>query len=209
MSFSQRQLRIAGVFAAVNVVLIVAGWVGFIGPQRSAASTAAAAAALAQSQFQSLQNGGTSHGPVKQPAIHTACLYKLATALPSQADTPDLLFALDRMAKAANVQLIGVTPQTGQANPAGFTVQPINVELNGSYYDLTNFLRNLRMLVADSHGCPTANGQLFAVTSVNITPQSNGDAPATVQLEAFYYGVTAGATPPANTTDTTTTTTGA
>jgi hypothetical protein len=205
--FSQRQFRLIGAFAAVNVVLVVAGWVGFVGPQRNAASSAAAAAAIAQSQLQALQKGSGSHGPVKQPAIHTACLYKLATALPSQADQPELLFELDHLAKASNVHVVGISPQSGMANPAGYTVQPINVQLNGSYYNLTLFLRNLRTLVADHHGCPSANGQLFAVNSVSITPQTSGDAPATVQIEAFYYGVTAGAAPPMNTTDTTTTTT--
>jgi hypothetical protein len=70
---------------------------------------------------------------------------------------------------------------------------------------VTGFLRTLRQLVSEQHGRLIAHGPLFAVTTVALSP---GDAPATVQIQAYYYGVTAGATPPASPTDTTTTTGG-
>ncbi len=210
MTLSTRQIRLIAAFAGLNVVLVVAGWVGLVSPQRHDASTFSANAATAQAQLAQLLHGGGSQQPTKQPAIHTSCLYKLDTALPSQADQPNLLLELDRLATASGVRVLGVSPQAAQALPAGYTVLPINLNLDGTYFHLTAFFHTLRTLVAEHHGCPTANGPLFGVTSIALTPKPGGDTPATVQMQAFYYGVAAGAAPPTPpaTTDTTTTTGG-
>jgi hypothetical protein len=207
MTLSTHQIRLIAAFAGINVVLVAAGWVGLVSPQRHDAATAAAGAALAQTQLAQLMSSGGSHQPTKQPVIHTSCLYKLDTALPSQADQPNLLLELDRLATAAGVKVLGVSPQAAQFMPAGYTVLPINLQLDGTYFHLTGFFHTLRTLVAEHHGCPTANGPLFAVTSVALAPKPGGDTPATVQMQAFYYGVTAGAAPPVSTTATDTTTT--
>jgi hypothetical protein len=208
MTLSSRQLRLIAAFAGLNILLVVVGWIALVSPQRHDASTAAANAQLAQSQLDALLGQG-SHGPTKQPAIHTAGLYSLDTALPSQADQPDLLFELDRLAKASGVDVLSISPQAAQASATGYTVVPINLSLNGSYFKVTGFLRTLRLLVSEQHGRLVANGPLFAVTSVALTPGADkNEAPATVGIVAYFYGVTGGATPPASTTDTTTTTGG-
>jgi hypothetical protein len=207
MTLSTRQIRLIVAFAGINVLLAVGGWLALVSPQRHQAATAAANAQLAQTQLAVLL-GQTAQGPTKQPVIHTADLYSLDTALPSQADQPDLLFELDRVAKASGVDIISISPQAAQAAAAGYTTVPINLNLDGTYYELTGFLRNLRLLVSERHGRLVANGPLFAVTSIAFSPGTDkNDAPATVALQAFYYGVTAGATPPVNTTATDTTTT--
>jgi Tfp pilus assembly protein PilO len=205
MTLPNRQIRLIAVFAAVNVLLIAVGWMTFVSPQRHDAATAAAAAKVAQDEFATLMGQGSHSGPVKQPHIHTAGLYALDTALPSQPDQANLLFELDRLAKASGVKILGFSPQAAQATAGGYTIVPINLQLDGSYYHVTGFLRTLRQLVSEQHGRLIAHGPLFAVTTVALSP---GDAPATVQIQAYYYGVTAGATPPASPTDTTTTTGG-
>lgn len=210
MTARHRQLAL---FAVISLVIVVAGWFGLIAPQRSDAATAAAKAQQAQVQLDALNGSGgtTPHGPTKQPAIHTSDLYALDTALPSQADQPDLIFELDRVAKASGVELVSISPQAASASTSGYTVVPINLSLNGSYFEVTRFLHNLRMLVSEQKGHLTANGPLFSVTTVNLTPGTDAnDATTTVVIAAYYYGVTAGATPPvsATSTDTTTTTGG-
>ncbi|HEY2353921.1 MAG TPA: type 4a pilus biogenesis protein PilO [Gaiellaceae bacterium] len=212
MSLSKRQIRLIAIFAGINVLLIVAGWMMLVSPQRHDAATAAASALLAQNQLDTSLGqgpGSGSHGPVKQPPINTSCLYKLDTALPSRADQTNLLFELNRVAKSSGVTVISISPQAAQATALNYTVVPVNLSLNGSYFSVTRFLHNLRSLVSDPNGCPVANGPAFGVTSVAMTPGADKDeAPATVSIAAYYYGVTGGATPPASPTDTTTTTTG-
>ncbi len=207
MSFSDRRFRLIAGFAALNIVLVVIGWVALVSPQRHDAATAAVATQLAQSQLGALNPGSSQH-PAPQPAIHTSCIYKLNTALPSQADTPNLMFELQRVAKASHVKLLGISPQTAQAAASGYTVEPINLNLDGKYVAMTQFFHNLRMLVTAGAGCPAAKGPLFAVTSLSFSGvQPGGDAPATATIDAFYYGVTAGAAAPISTTATDTTTT--
>ncbi len=210
MTLSSRQIRLIAIFAVVNVVLVVAGWAEVISPQRHAAATAAASAQSVQSQIDALHTGGHTKVPTKQPAIHTSCIYKLDTALPSQADQPGLLLELQAVAKASHVRILGISPQTATAIAAGYTAQPINLNLDGSYFDVTRFLYNLRTLVSKGNGCPVAKGPLFAVSSVTFSgTEPDGDSPATAGIEAFYYGVAAGASAPVSTdTSSTTTTTG-
>jgi hypothetical protein len=210
MTLSTRQIRVIAAFAGLNILLVVVGWIALVGPQRNAAAASAAQVALAQTQLAQAIGGSGTHGTTKQPVIHTSCLYKLNTALPAQEDQASLLLELQQVAEGSGVKVTGVAPQPATAMPGGYTVVPINLQLDGRYYELTAFLHNLRVLVADHHGCPNAKGPLFAVSSVALSPQANGDAPATVQIQAFFYGVTAGAAPPviATTTDTTTTTGG-
>jgi hypothetical protein len=208
MTLSSRQIRVIGACVGINILLVVVGWMAFVAPQQHDGAAAAAQAQQAQTQLDVLQ-GVSSHGPVKQPEIHTASLYTLDTALPSQADQPDLLFELDRIAKASGVEVLSISPQTGQASASGYTAVPINLSVNGTYFKVTSFLRTLRMLVSEQHGRLIAHGPLFSVTSVTFSPGSGKghEVPATVGLQAFYYGVTAGASAPMSTTGTDTTTT--
>jgi type IV pilus assembly PilO-like protein len=210
MTLSSRHVRLIAAFVGINVALVAAGWVALVSPQRHDAATAAASAQLVQNQIESLKfPNNTPGGPTKQPAIHTSCLYKLNTALPSHADQPGLLLELQQVAKTAGVKILGVSPLTPQAVATGYTVEPINLNLDGSYFAVTRFLHDLRTLVSAGDECPVAKGPLFGVTSVSFSGLgSDGNATATAGIEAFYYGVTAGATAPPSTTDTTTTTGG-
>src|SRR5262245_53772445 len=144
MTLSSRQIRLIAIFAGLNVLLVVIGWIALVSPQRHEAATAAANAQLAQSQLDTLLGQGSQGGPTKQPEIHTSCLYKLDTALPSRVDQPNLLLGLSRVAKSSGVNLLSISPQAAQATALGYTVVPINLSLEGSYFKVTRFLHNLR-----------------------------------------------------------------
>ncbi|MDX6480132.1 MAG: Pilus assembly protein PilO [Gaiellaceae bacterium] len=224
---TMRQRRLAA-FAAFNLLLIVGGWMMLVSPQRHDAAAASAQAEQMQTKLTALEISAKS--PSRPPAVHTSGLYGLDTALPAQLDEPDLLFELDRMAAASGVQILGITPQPAQAAPANYTILPLNLQLNGKYAHLTQFLRTLRQLVGKHNGQLVANGPLFAVTGLAFTPATPGasnlsvqlptsDSPslvplaestdhgvnATVTLAAFYYGYVEGALAPSVATDTTTT----
>ena len=204
MTLSTRQIRLIAAFVGANLLLVLVGWFAVVSPQRDAAAAAAAQAQQAQTELDVL-NGQVSGGPTKQPTIHTAGIYALDTALPSQADQPNLLLELDRVAKVSGVKILGISPQPATATLGGYTVVPMSLSVEGSYFEVTGFLRNLRMLVSEHDGRLIANGPLFAATSLSfISGQEEGDAPAQVGLQVFYYGTTAGAAAPASTTTPTT-----
>jgi hypothetical protein len=206
-----RQRRLA-VFAGLNILLVVVGWMVLISPQRTDAASAAAKEQLVQNELAALTSGSSKTPTTKQPAIHTADLYALDTALPSQIDQPELLFELDRLASASDVKILNLTPQAPAAGN-NYTIEPINLSLTGTYFHLTGFLKSLRLLVSEHQGHLIANGPLFAVTSVSIAPGTSSDKTAkgevaTVGMAAYYYGMVGGATAPAPTDTTTTSTTG-
>jgi hypothetical protein len=211
MTLTTRQIRFVVAFAALNVLLVVGGWVALVSPQRHDAASAAAQEQSVQSQIAALTTQ-SSQGSNTQPAIHTSDIYALDTALPSQVDQTNLLFELDQLATASDVDIVSISPQAAQANASNYTAVPINLSLDGTYFNLTGFLRRLRQLVSERQGHLIANGPLFAVTSLAYAPgeSQEGNAKvevATVGLSAFYYGAVDGATPPADTTSTDTTTT--
>jgi Tfp pilus assembly protein PilO len=203
------RLRLVAVLAGVNLVLAVAGWLILVAPQRHHASSAAQQLQQTQNQLTKLGAASSSQVHPKQPLIQTADLYRLAQAMPTSADEPDLLLGLDQLARASGVKVLGISPLTPAAAAGGYTQLPLTLTLQGSYGSLTRYLHRLRALVSVRHGALVSAGRLFSVTSVVLTPAAAGkQEQASVSLDAFVYGTLAGATPlPAPTTSTPTTTT--
>ena len=95
----------------------------------------------------------------------------------------------------------------------------MEIVLEGGYYDLMEFLYELRHLVdvrEDTQGAAKlfATGRLFTVNEIEIAVQTTGDPneprlTATIDLDAFVYGsgLAPSATPSAPSTTSTTTTT--
>lgn len=201
--------RLIALIAGANLVLALAGWFLLVAPQRSHASTAAQQLQTTRNELTKL---GADSGQVsrpKQPLIKTATLYRLAQAMPTTADEPDLMLGLDQLARSSGVKVLGISPLAPSAVVGGYTQLPLTLTLQGSYGSLTRYLHTLRMLVSVRHGALHATGRLFSVTSVSMAPGASGKTEqATVSLDAYGYGTLAGATPlPSTTTGTTSTTT--
>lgn len=205
-----KRSRLIAVIAGANLVLLLAGWFLLISPQRSHASTAAQQLQTTSDQLKTLgaEVGQLSHP--KQPLIKTAALYRLAQAMPTTADEPDLMLALNQMARSSGIKVLGISPLTAAAVAGGYSQLPLTLTLQGSYSALTRYLHTLRMLVAVRHGGLHAAGRLFSVTSVALVPGATGkQEQATVSLDAYVYGSVPGETglPSTTTTGTTSTTT--
>jgi type IV pilus assembly protein PilO len=144
------------------------------------------------------------------PKIRVADIYRLAKAMPSQTDMPDLLLELSQLARDTGIRFDSITPQP--AIPIGaYTVLPISVTFNGTFYDLADLLYRLRSLVNVHGGRLDATGRLFSVDTLSFgeSPLKFPRIQATLVIDAFVYG-TAAAAPsaaPATTTATTGTST--
>jgi Tfp pilus assembly protein PilO len=143
------------------------------------------------------------------PKIRVADVYRLARAMPSVENLPDILIELNDVANAAGIDLTSISPATPTAGN-GMQIVPINIQFTGDYYSVTDLLYRLRTLVVVRHGQLEATGRLFAVKDVSLTPTEPASMlTATVSLETYVYGSGAVAAPPAATpapTDTTATT---
>lgn len=203
-ALSADRTRLVAVLAGLNLVLAVAGWLVLVSPQRQQASTATRQ--LHETQTALAQARPTS--AARQPVIRTADLYRLEQAMPLSADEPDLLLALDQLARESGVKVTGLSPGTPAAVAGGYTQLPVTLTLAGSYGSLTGYLHRLRLLVSLDHGKLVAAGRLVSVLGVTIVPAGTGkQETATVSLDAYVYGTVAGATPLPTATGTTTTTT--
>jgi type IV pilus assembly protein PilO len=148
------------------------------------------------------------------PKIEVADVYRLAKAMPSKTDMPDLLLELSQLARDTGIRFDSISPQTVAA-VGSYSVLPISVTFNGNFYNLSDFLYRLRSLVSVHGGRLDATGRLFAVDTLSFN-ESDLKFPqiqATLVIDAFVYAaapapaVAPAATPPASTPTTTAATT--
>ena len=149
------------------------------------------------------------------PKIQVADVYRLAKAMPSKTDMPDVLLELSQLARDTGIRFDSITPQPATA-VGSYSVLPISVTFNGNFYNLADFLYRLRSLVTVHAGRLDATGRLFAVDTLTF---NEGEAKfpqiqATLIIDAFVYAAapapapvpTAPAATPTTTTTATTTT---
>jgi type IV pilus assembly protein PilO len=144
------------------------------------------------------------------PQIHVADIYRIAKAMPSITDMPDILLELDQTALASGVSLQSISPGTPAAGTAGYSTIPLSLNATGDFYQITDLLYRLRNLVAVRNGALDASGRLFSVNSVSLSPTGARELNASVSLDTYVYGAvstTGAAQAPATTSTTSTTST--
>jgi type IV pilus assembly protein PilO len=146
------------------------------------------------------------------PKIRVADIYRLAKAMPSRADMPDVVLELSQLARDTGIRFDSISPQPAIVI-GSYTVLPISVTFNGTFYDLADLLYRLRSLVNVHAGQLDATGRLFSVDTLSFgeSPLQFPRIQATLVIDAFVYGSVTepvGGTPTTpSTTDTTATTT--
>jgi Tfp pilus assembly protein PilO len=205
-----------------DLLLLLMGWFLLVSPQRQRAASTAVAVNAAQAQLQQVQRQLTTPPPTaaaapKQPPIATANLYRLALAMPTNTDMPNLLLELDQVARAAGVDISTISPSSPVVG-TGYDTIPIGLSVSGDFYSLTDLVYRLRTLVSVRNGVLDASGRLFSIDNVTLSPTGQGNQlSGTLKLEAYMYGAAASApVAPApavtststDTTSSTTTTTG-
>lgn len=196
------------IMAGAAVGLLVVALLGYfivIAPQRS--KVRRLDGRIQQTQSALDQNRTLRANKVE--TVHVADLFRLTKAMPDQADMPDLLLQLSRVAREAGIQFNSITPQA-PASAAGYSSVPIDLVFEGNFYELSDFLYRLRNLVGVHDGQFDAFGRLFNVAGIEFAEGSNHfpQLEATLTVDAFVYGTAAaGPTPSAATTTTGTTAT--
>ncbi len=206
----------ATIAVVVVAVLLVgfAGWFMVIRPQGSKLSNLKAEARNVEDKIAAYQQQVAAARSA--PKIEVADVYRLAKAMPSKTDMPDLVLELSQLARDTGIRFDSISPQP--IAPIGsYSVLPISVTFNGNFYNLADFLYRLRSLVTVHAGRLDATGRLFAVDTLtfNESELKFPQIQATLVIDAFIYAAapapvappTAPATPSTTTAATTTTTT--
>lgn len=200
--------QLASIVGAAVLVLVV-GWFVAVRPLSHKASglrqqTAAVQQQIAADLAQIAAARGA--GAAAAQTIKVADVYKLAKAMPSVTDMPDVLIELDQTARAAGVDLQTLSPGSPAPGTAGYSMLPITLTVAGNFYTVTDLLYRLRNLVYVRSGALQANGRLFSVNSVSLSPSNGKAISATISIDTYVYGGATAAAPPSTTTTTTTST---
>lgn len=208
----QAQFALVGVGALLVLLL---GWMILLGPkQKQIAKINSETSAARQQIADDITRAATARSASSAPTLKVADVYKLATAMPSITDMPDLLLELDQTAKSAGVSLDSITPGQPTSSTNGYSTINIGLSATGNFYSLTDLLYRLRNLVYVRSGALQANGRIFSITGVTLTP-AGSVVTAQISLVTYVYGAvastaaataTTGATTSTTTTSTTTTT---
>jgi hypothetical protein len=195
------------------LLVLAAGWMLVVGPQRAKASDLASQVAATETQVQQAELA-SRHAPKAEP-IRAADIFRLAKAMPDSADMPGIILQLNQVAEESGIQFTSITPHLPVA-ATGYQTMQIDLSFSGNFYGLSDFLYRLRSLVGVRGGELDATGRLFSVERVSFAEgkPSFPSIVADLTLDAFVYGTPAvpqaaapvlpGATPDPNATTTTT-----
>ena len=199
-----------GVIVAGALVLGLAVWFLLVHPQSGKVSSLKRQAQDVQEKIDAYHQQVAAARSA--PKIEVADVYRLAKAMPTKTDMPDVVLELSQLARDTGISFDSISPQPVAA-VGSYSVLPISVTFNGNFYNLADFLYRLRSLVTVHAGRLDATGRLFSVDTLafNESPKKFPQIQATLVIDAFVYSSAPApapaAAPPATTTTSETTTT--
>jgi type IV pilus assembly protein PilO len=207
---SLSQNALIGVIVAGVLVVGLAAWFLLVHPQSGKVSNLKLQAHDVQAKIDAYHQQVAAARSA--PKIEVADVYRLAKAMPTKTDMPDLVLELSALARDTGIRFDSISPQPIAA-VGSYSVLPVSVTFVGNFYDLADFLYRLRSLVTVHAGRLDATGRLFSVDTLtfNESDQKFPQIQATLVVDAFVYAAAPAAvpaaTPPPATTPATTTTT--
>ena len=136
--------------------------------------------------------------PSTTPKIRVADLFELSKAMPDETDMAGIVLELNSVAEATGIRFQQIEPKTPAPPVDGYSVLPITLKFEGSYYDLADFLFRLRNLVGVRDGELSASGRLFTLDSLDLHQAATGfpNVDADITVSAFVYSGAPAAVPP-------------
>jgi hypothetical protein len=189
------------------LVLGVIAYFGLISPKKAEAGRLQKEIDATQAQIDDYT--AKSVAAKGRPKIRSADLFRLAKAMPSQADMSGVLLQLNQTAADTGITFRSIAPRNS-VPISGYQAVPIQLEFEGNFYSLVDFLFRVRNLVDVEHGRLNATGRLFAIDTLSFNEAQEGfpQITATLVVDAFVYGTQTPATAtPTTTTGTSTSTT--
>src|SRR5919108_625458 len=201
---TKQRLPLAAQIALVVVGVLVLGaatYFGLVRPKKAEAARLGKEIDATQAQIDDYT--AKSLAAKVRPKIRSADLFRLAKAMPSQADMSGVLLQLNQIAADTGITFQSIAPQNS-VPITGYQAVPIQLTFEGNFYSLVDFLFRLRNLVDVEHGQLNATGRLFAIDTLSFDEAQEGfpQISATLVVDAFVYGTQT----PATATPTTTTT---
>jgi type II secretory pathway pseudopilin PulG len=208
------------------VVALVAPWVLLIQPKRDQAAKLQSQVNAQQSQLDAVRSQ-LAQGNAARTAFARSytTLVRLGEAVPTDDNTPSLIYQLQAAAKASNVDFQSLTfnpgsgggssaqapaasaqpaatlPPGATIGPAGFPVEPFTFTFQGNFFHLSDFLGRLQRFVVAGNRHLSVSGRLMTLNSIGLAPGGGGFPQMTATISATTYllpasqGLLNGATP--------------
>jgi hypothetical protein len=226
---STRDRTLLGIVCLIAAV--VAPWLLVISPKRDQATKLEAKISKVQSRLTSVQ-AQLAQGERARAAFASSytTLVRLGEAVPTDDNTPSLIYQLQSAAKKSAVQFQSLTFDAGQGGssssssttnsagslppgatvgPAGFPVEPFTFTFAGNFFHLANFVGRVQRFVTQSNQKLLVSGRLMSLDGITLAPSPNGFPEITATIAATTYllpaseGLLNGATPAGPATSTT------
>ena len=120
-----------GIMVGAVLVFGLAGWFLLVRPQGAKVTSLKKQATEVQAKIDAYhQQVAAARGA---PKIEVADVYRLAKAMPTKADMPDLVLELSQLARDTGISFDSISPQPVAA-VGSYSVMPISVTFNGNFY---------------------------------------------------------------------------
>jgi type II secretory pathway pseudopilin PulG len=195
------------------VAAIVAPWLLVIQPKRDQASKLQSQVTAEQSQLDSARSQ-LAQGSAARAAFARSytTLVRLGEAVPTDDNTPSLIYQLQAAAQAARVDFEGLTFNAGSGGsssapttsasgksssqtlppgatigPAGFPIEPFTFTFQGNFYHLAEFLGRLQNFVVATNQHLSVSGRLMTLDAIALGPGSTGFPQMSATISATTY----------------------
>ncbi len=192
-----KQKKAVIALGAVGAVgLLAAVWFLAVSPQQSKADDLDRQVSAAQGELvQRKLELATPSAPLTVKAGDT---FRLAKALPDATNMAGMILDLNRLAGRHKLVFTSITPST-PLTATGFIAQPVGIEVQGRFTDVSRFLGDLRGLVRVQKRRLDARGRLYSTTIVNLTEGDSKfpNVKAAVTVESYTFFAPSAAAAPA------------
>ena len=177
--------RLIAASAVVTLLVFVVGYFALVAPRRHESARLASHIEQVREQIVTAR---LALRPTTRQAIEAAAFFPLARAMPTSSDMPDLVLQLSQIADETGITFKSITPGSPAA-VGSYAKIPVDLEFDGRFYDLADFLFRLRNLVDVHGGQLHVGGRLFTVDGITF---GQGDAKfpqveATLTVDAYSY----------------------
>lgn len=203
---------------------IIAPWLLLVQPKREQAAKIQTQITAEQNQLASVRSQLAAGNQARAAfASSYTSLVRLGEAVPTDDNTPSLIYQLQSAAKTSDVDFQSLTFNAGQGasttsstsssqaaaatlppgatiGPAGFPIEPFTFTFTGSFFHLTAFLGRLQQFVVANNQNVEVSGRLMSLNAITLgqatdSGQLSATISATTYLLPASQGLLNGATP--------------
>jgi len=172
------------------VVVVVAWYLLIIGPKKDdAAEKNAQYQTEKKSYDESLERVQRMDEEQVAAKQASADLLKLNKLVPSDSQVPSMIVEMQSTADLAGIKFMKIVPDTAVAGVAGGTIVPFELNFQGEYYDVTDFLYRVENFARMEGTNVNVTGRLISVVTLELVePDIDGSFPdVLVKIGANAY----------------------